>query len=123
MDNRHLRVILPSRRQLVTALGLFGAGAGLILPACGATQDTGDEDDRGNRPSRPQQPESGADLDAKIFTFALNLEYMEAEYYSRGASGRGLEEQGVDVGENKSHSPSRHSRITPMSLRSTKPRM
>src|SRR5688572_22183743 len=55
-------------------------------------------DDRSSRPAGNSQ--SDTNVDEKIFTFALNLEYMEAEYYSRGARGSGLQEQGVDVGRN-----------------------
>jgi hypothetical protein len=88
-------LLRPTRRELMTMLGALSLGA--ILPGCQTTTDTTPNGD--DRVSRPR-PDANMDTDAKIFTFALNLEYMEAEYYSRGASGRGLDEQGVDCGRN-----------------------
>jgi hypothetical protein len=86
---------LSTRRQLITGLGAIGAGA--LLPRSANAWGHQPPPERDEKPSAPS-PAPGKDVDAKILTFALNLEYMEAEYYSRGASGRGLQDQSVDVG-------------------------
>src|SRR5687767_13369699 len=76
------RTSVISRRSALMSFGAFGFAAAV-------------------RPSvvNAQQPApGGAPSDFDIFNFALNLESLEAEYYLRGTTGKGMD--AADAGTN-----------------------
>jgi hypothetical protein len=95
MNNQDMALLLAktNRRQALRTMGLGALGIAALgsLSAKAQIAITGVE----TTSPFPQLSISAADL--AILNFALNLEYLEANFYSYATSGLSLEAQGVDI--------------------------
>lgn len=82
---------LGNRRQALKRLGASALGLSAYSALAGGNSSHPKDDDRDSR------HENNTPTDTQILTFALNLEYLEAEFYTRAVTGSGIQDQGVDV--------------------------
>ena len=76
-----------SRRHFMRRAGLAGM-AGALLPTAASLLTA---------PKAQAAPTPSPELDGAILNFALNLEYLEAQYYLYAVTGSGLNENGVQT--------------------------
>jgi hypothetical protein len=78
--------------------GVAAVGGAAALAGCtGGRNDQFSNLPSGTGPGQPPLPPTPTITDPDIFNFALNLEYLEAEFYSLATTGRTIDQAGVGV--------------------------